>query len=177
MDNDKIQTTPNGDIPQTPADDTKKSDEVNKDAMVPSFRLREETEKRQKVEKDLADMQAKWSEVEKAKSDEEEQKQIKAWEFEKAMAKVKEENKGYKEALDSYKAKDEFLSTLAKQKLDEFKSMWDDVYNSIVWLIWSEDPMVILSKIDSVSKLVWQQKKAPTGGTDVGKTVGTRKEK
>jgi hypothetical protein len=52
------------------------------------------------------------------------------------------------------KEKDEIIKSIANSKLEEYKSLWEDVYNSIVDLIWSDDPIEVLNKIDKVGKLV-----------------------
>lgn len=161
-------TPPSGD-----GKDTKWGDDKDKDKdMIPSYRLKEEADKRREAESKLAEYQKKEAKEAEDKKKSDEAEALKKWEHEKVIKEKETEIESYKEKEKSREEKNAKIKTMADNKLADFEKKYGkEALDNAKTIIGSEDPRVILDRIDAVEKIVWD-KKPPVGWSQDQKWSG-----
>lgn len=146
--------------------DDKWGDDKDKNQTVPSYRLKEESDKRREAEEELAKYKKKEADEAEAKKKADEEEALKKWEHQKVIKEKEDVITSYKEKEKDWETKTSKIKEMADNKLADFEKRYGkEALESAKTVIGSEDPRVILDKIDSVEKIIWE-KKAPKGGSD-----------
>lgn len=154
-----------GTPPNHDGKDPKWGDDKDKD-VVPSYRLKEEADKRREAETKLAEYQKKEAEEAEAKKKADEAEALKKWEHENVIKTKDAEIESYKEKEKTRWEKHAKIQTMAENKLADFEKKYGkEALENAKTIIGSEDPRVILDKIEAVEKIVWE-KKPPVGGSN-----------
>lgn len=133
------------------------------EAMVPSFRLKEESDKRRQIEQEKEALSKKLEEYESSKKKDEEKKLAEQWEYKTLVEQKEAELQSLSWQLSSYKEKEAYVQELVDSRFESLKTQYgEDTVKKIKEIIDSVDPFITLKKIDSVVSVLWLQSKDST---------------